>query len=78
MPEFDRHAAQAFQNRIIERVREMERMLDNEVIGYYTEDRVDNEADARENLRGLHNYLKRAYQDLDRLMTDIENRADYR
>lgn len=74
MAEFDLQSAQEFQSRVIERVRQMERMLDAEVIAYYREDRVDSEQDARENLRGLHNYLKRAYKDLDRILTDIEYR----
>ena len=78
MAEFDLGSAQGFQNQIVERVREMERMLDKEVIGYYTQDRVDSQEDASENLRGLHTYLKRAYTDLDRLMTDIERNQYYR
>lgn len=74
MPDFNLSDAQAFQNRVIERVREMQRMLDREVVGYYRADQVDNEQDARENLRGLHNYLKRVYKDLDQLLTEIERR----
>ena len=74
MAEFDQENAQAFQNRVIERVREMERMLDSEVIAYYREDRLDDEEDARENLRGIHNYLKRAHRELDQLLTEVEHR----
>jgi len=72
----DLEGAQAFQNKVIERIREMERMLDSEVIAYYKADRVDDETDARENLRGIHNYLKRAYRDLDQLLTEIERRLN--
>lgn len=74
MAEFNLSDAQSFQNRIIERVRETERMLDNEVIAYYKADQVDSEENMYENLRGMHNYLKRAYADLGQLLTDIEYR----
>jgi hypothetical protein len=72
MAEFNRDEAQRFQDSILLRVREMERVLDREVLEYYRNDRVDNSEDFYENLRGLHNYLKRAYDTLDRLMNDIE------
>ena len=78
MAEFDAENAQAFQSRIVERVREMERMLDRDVVAYYRADRVDSEADARENLRGLHRYLKQAYQEIDRMLDEIEKRPEYR
>ncbi len=78
MADFNLAEAQAFQSRVIERVREIERMLDSEVIAYYRADRVDNEADARENFRGLHDYLRRAYRDFDQLLTEVEQRPEYR
>ena len=77
MAEFDIENAQAFQNEVIERVREMERTLDREVIAYYQDDKVDNAEDARENLKGLHKYLKDAYASLDRLLDEIEKRPEY-
>lgn len=70
--------SQTFQTYVIERVREIQRMLDREVVEYYRADRVDDEADATENLRGLHNYLKRAYKSLDALLTEIENRPEFK
>ncbi|OGE83792.1 MAG: hypothetical protein A2846_00075 [Candidatus Doudnabacteria bacterium RIFCSPHIGHO2_01_FULL_49_9] len=78
MAEFDTESTQAFQSRIIERVREMERVLDREVIVYYQADQVDDAADARENLRGLHKYLKDAYQSLDRMLDEIEKRPEFK
>ena len=78
MAEFDKESTQAFQSRIIERVREMERVLDREVIVYYQADQVDDAADARENLRGLHKYLKDAYQSLDRMLDEIEKRPEFK
>lgn len=78
MAEFNLEEAQAFQNRIIDRVRETQRMLDRDVIEYYRQDRVESSQDMYENLHGLHNYLKRSYDELGRLMTEIENRAEYR
>ncbi|MEK7554389.1 MAG: hypothetical protein AAB518_00160 [Patescibacteria group bacterium] len=69
--------ADRFQREVLERVQEIQRMLDREAIGYYRNDRVDDRQDAYENLRGLHTYLKRAYQELDRLLTDIERRPEY-
>ena len=77
MTEFDLRSAQEFQDHVITRVREIEQVLDREVIAYYQADRVDDEQDAGENLRGLHNYLKRIYRDLDVLLTEIEKRPEY-
>lgn len=77
MAEFDTDNVQAFQSRIIERVKEMERVLDREVVAYYQADRVDSAEDARENLRGLHKYLKDAYVSLARLLDEIERRPEY-
>lgn len=77
MADFDIENSQAFQREIVERVREIQRMLDREVIAYYQADRVDDGADARENLRGLHRYLKKAYQDLDRILDEIERRPEF-
>ena len=77
MDEFNRDEAQRFQASVLERVLAIQRMLDREVVEYYRADRVDDRRDAYENLRGLHNYLKRAYQDIDRLLTDIERREKY-
>lgn len=76
MAEFNREEAQRFQDQIINRVRELERMLDTEVVQYYRADAVDDETDYYENLRGLKNYLREAYQRLDRLLTEIEQRLD--
>lgn len=76
MAEFNREAAQSFQDGIIIRVRDMERMLDREVLQYYKSDQVDNYADYKENLQGMHNYLKRAYAEIDKLLTDIEWRQN--
>ena len=76
MADFNREDAQRFQDSILARVRETERMLDREVLEYYRNDKVENAEDFYENLRGLHNYLKRAYSDLDRLMNDIEWRRN--
>ncbi len=74
MADFNQERAQEFQSSVISRVREMQRMLDAEVVQYYTSDRVDNEADYYENLRGLRNYLRGAYQRLDQILTDIDSR----
>ncbi len=74
MADFNQERAQEFQSSVISRVREMQLMLDAEVVQYYTSDRVDNEADYYENLRGLRNYLRGAYQRLDQILTDIESR----
>ena len=74
MADFDKDEAQQFQEETIRRVREMQRMLDSEVTQYYRNDPVDNEKDYYENLRGLRTYLRDAYQRLDRILTDIENR----
>ena len=74
MADFNRESAQEFQTGIVNRVRDMERMLDTEVVQYYTADQVDNEADYYENLRGLRNYLRDAYQRLDTILTDIDSR----
>lgn len=74
MADFNIERAQEFQSGIISRVREMERILDAEVIRYYTDDRVDNEADYYENLRGLRNYLRGAAQRLDGMLVDIDSR----
>lgn len=54
----------------------MELMLDKEVLQYYREDRVDSAEDYYENLRGLRNYLRDAYQRLDRMLTDIDRRLE--
>ncbi len=77
MAEFDPSGVQEFQSQIIERVRELERMLDRDVIAYYQADRVDSAEDARENLQGLHRYLKTAYQSFDRMLDEIERRPEY-
>lgn len=76
MAEFHREEAQQFQSGILNRVREMELMLDKEVLQYYREDRVDSAEDYYENLRGLRNYLRDAYQRLDRMLTDIDRRLE--
>ncbi len=74
MSDFSLSEAQQFQDRTIERVREIERNLDRDVITYYVNDKVDDESDARENLDGLRRYLRAAYQQIDVLLTDIERR----
>jgi len=74
MAYFNQEETQRFQDSVLERVREMERMLDTQVLEYYRNDRVDSYDDYKENLQGLHNYLKRAYQTLDRLLNEIESR----
>jgi uncharacterized protein YbaP (TraB family) len=74
MATFNREDAQRFQDDVLSRVRDMERMLDTEVNTYYRNDPVDDENDYYENLRGLDNYLRDAYKRLDRILTDIENR----
>lgn len=76
MAEYDQEEAQKFQDDIVRRVRETERMLDTEVIQYYTNDRVDGESDYYENLRGLRNYLRDAYRRFDQMMIDIDRRLE--
>ena len=74
MADFNKEEAQQFQSSVVARVRDMQRMLDTEVVQYYNNDRVDNEADYYENLRGLSRFLRDAYQRMDRVLTDIDNR----
>ncbi len=74
MAEFNLDDARQFQSSILERVRGMERVLDREVLEYYRADGVHDEEDFYENLRGLHTYLKRAYDALDKMLDDIEYR----
>lgn len=74
MADFNLEEAQRFQGEILTRVRDMEQMLDREVLQYYRADQVDSEDDYYENLRGLRNFLKDAYSRLDRMLTDIERR----
>jgi len=76
MADFNKDEAQKFQSEIIERVQETERMLDRDVIEYYTSDRVDSEEDYYENLRGLHKFLKEGYFRIGQLLSDIERRID--
>jgi len=77
MSDFNVQEAQAFQRGILERVRAMQRDLDRDVLAYYQADPVDDLADAQENFRGLHRYLKSAYRTLDRILDDIEKRPEF-
>ena len=74
MAEFNKEEAQRFQDHILDRIRELERMIDRDVTGYYRSDRVDDENDCYENLRGLHKYLRDAYHRLGEILNDIERR----
>lgn len=78
MPDYNLSEGQAFQRSILERVREMERTLDREVLAYYQADPVDSFQDAQENFRGLHRYLRSAYKTLDSILDDIERRPEFR
>lgn len=76
MADFNLEEAQKFQTRMIESVKDIERGLDRDVLKYYTDDRVDNEADYYENLRGLHDFMRVAYRRLGDLLTEIERRQN--
>ena len=77
MDNFNAQDAQNFQDRTIQRVREMERMLDEQVVNYYQGSRLEITEHAYKNFHGIHDYLKKAYRDLDQILTDIERRAEY-
>lgn len=74
MPPFNKESAQAFQSSIVSRVRELQRMIDQDVVHYYTRDRVDDERDYYENLRGLSRFLGNASQRIDGILRDIRSR----
>ena len=76
MSDFSIQNAQQYQDSLVQRAKDMRAELEREVINYYTDDRVDNEADAKENLRGIHRFLKDIYKRLDKILYEIEGKVD--
>ncbi len=74
MPEFNKEEAQKYQSERVQRITEIYHTLGREVIDYYTTDRVDDEADARENLIGLRKWARIVREDLDRVIAQIDDR----
>ena len=74
MADFNREEAQQYQNERVARITEIYRTLGREVIDYYNNDRVDDEADARENLLGMRKWVRMVRDDLGQVAQRLDER----
>ena len=72
MADFNIEESKKYQNQLIDQLRTIRNEMDRDVINYYFTDGAHGENEARENLQGIHRYLKDVYQKIDRMLTDIE------
>ena len=72
MAEYNQQEAQRYQDDLVQRSLQSYRTLGREVVDYYTTDRVDDEADARENLRGMRKWLRYVCDDLNKIVDSID------
>ena len=72
MAEYNQQEAQRYQDDLVQRALQSYRTLGREVVDYYTTDRVDDEADARENLRGIRKWLRYVRDDLNKIIDSLD------
>lgn len=72
MAEFNKEQARTKQREILVRAEAIYRTMQKEVVDYYWDSSTDSEGKVAENKRGIYKYLKLAYDDLNRLLNDID------
>lgn len=72
MAQYNQQEAQRYQDELVRRSLDSYRTLGREIIDYYTTDRVDDEADARENLRGMRKWLRYVRDDLNKIIDSLD------
>ena len=76
MSYFDPEQARIKQAATLERVEKIYKILQTEVVDYYWNRAPQSESEAYENERGIHEYLKTAYHDLDALLTEEDKELE--
>ncbi|MEI8338142.1 MAG: hypothetical protein WCF92_03280 [bacterium] len=74
---FDKEKAYEVQKNILERIQKDSYLIREQVLDYYFDRYPDDEAQAREYLRGIRNYLDEAYKDTDYILRDLDNKLEY-
>lgn len=70
--DFDKEAAYAHQDKILNRVRDVRNSINQNVIDYYASANIDSEEKFKENMQGIHRYLRDAYNWIGQILNDVE------
>ena len=74
---FDKEKAYSEQKNILERIQKDSYLIREQVLDYYFDRYPEDEAQAREYLRGMRNYLDEAYKDIDFILKDLDSKLGY-
>ena len=74
---FDKDKAYDEQKNILDRIQKDSYTIREQILDYYYDRYPDDEAEAREYLRGIRNYLDDVYKDFDYILRDLDNRLGY-
>jgi hypothetical protein len=74
---FDKEKAYDEQKNILDRIQKDSYTIREQILDYYYDRFPDDEAEAREYLRGIRNYLDDAYKDMDFILRDLDSKLGY-
>ncbi len=74
---FDKDKAYDEQKNILDRIQKDSYIIREQVLDYYYDRFPNDEAEAREYLRGIRNYLDDAYKDMDFILRDLDSKLGY-
>lgn len=77
MADYNPEEASQKQKDILDRVEKISNSIRKEVLDYYWDSYPETEDKKRENEDGIRKYLKYAYDDIGKILTDLENDLEY-
>ena len=69
---FDKQQAEEKLRDMLERIREVNRYIQEDILDYRRNDIIENEADLRKTMLDIRYYLLGNYKEIDQILTDLD------